>query len=326
MAPDITALHVVEADKARQAARLSVNSHGKRQTSVNITNNVMDYIAAVTVGSSGSFNLIVSADYGSGSFSGKVYTDTVTLGVSVKGLSIGVADKSAGFSDLDGIIGFGPEDLTNTVLGTPEVPTFMQSATSQGLIPANILGVSFKAITLASGQTNGILTLGGTSSSSYTGSITYGSLTSTPAASKYWGIDVTFYGDGKALGSASGVVDTSTTLIYLPSDVTTSYFSGTGFTLDSRIGLYSASSSSGAKDLGIEFAGTNFTISAADTLVPTLLYSVLGLTSGTYYSWINDAGTAGTGLDFVIGQKALEHLYTVFDTANNKLGFATSSG
>lgn len=50
----------------------------------------------------------VSVSYGSGSFSGDEYTDTVTLGdgLVIKDQSIGVASKAQGFSGVDGILGF----------------------------------------------------------------------------------------------------------------------------------------------------------------------------------------------------------------------------
>lgn len=55
----------------------------------------------------------VSVSYGSGSFSGTEYTDTVTFGgLTVSEQSIGVASSSTGFTGVDGIIGFGPVDLT----------------------------------------------------------------------------------------------------------------------------------------------------------------------------------------------------------------------
>jgi hypothetical protein len=58
--------------------------------------------------------------YGSGSFSGTEYTDTVTLSSSlvIPSQSIGVASSASGFDDVDGILGIGPVDLTEgTVSG-----------------------------------------------------------------------------------------------------------------------------------------------------------------------------------------------------------------
>lgn len=75
----------------------------------------------------------VSVSYGSGSFSGTEYTDTVTLGgLAVVKQSIGVASKTAGFSRVDGILGVGPVDLTRgTVTDTNLVPTVLNNLYSQ---------------------------------------------------------------------------------------------------------------------------------------------------------------------------------------------------
>ncbi len=65
--------------------------------------------------------------------SGTEYTDTVSLaGTGVTGQSIGVAKSASGFDGVDGILGVGPEDLTeDTVSGASEVPTFLQNLKSQ---------------------------------------------------------------------------------------------------------------------------------------------------------------------------------------------------
>ena len=48
-----------------------------------------------------------SVTYGSGSFSGTEYTDTVTIGsLTIAGQGVGVASRSSGFSGVDGILGY----------------------------------------------------------------------------------------------------------------------------------------------------------------------------------------------------------------------------
>jgi len=51
--------------------------------------------------------------------------------------------------------------------------------------------------------------------------------------------------------------------------------------------------------------------------------SYFKLPQGHYYSWINDGGDATLGLNFIIGQKFLENYYSVYDTTNSRIGFAT---
>ena len=117
----------------------------------------------------------VSVSYGSGSFSGTEYTDTVTLGsLKVTNQSIGVATQ-ADFPQFDGILGIGPTDLTEgTVEGVDTVPTFTDSLFAAGSIPLDSVAVSFQPLTSSSdSDANGELTFGGTDSSKFTGDITY---------------------------------------------------------------------------------------------------------------------------------------------------------
>ena len=71
---------------------------------------------------------------------------TIAPDIVIKNQSIGDALEYADFEGVDGIIGVGPPDLT---IGTlyPDVnatiPTVMDNALQQGLIPTEILGVSF---------------------------------------------------------------------------------------------------------------------------------------------------------------------------------------
>lgn len=133
--------------------------------------------------------------YGSGSFSGTEFTDTVTLapGLVITQQSIGVASTSTGFSGVDGILGLvprltlvmqsnlmlqhriGPVDLTSDTL-TPQIratiPTVTDNLFSQGKITANEIAVSFEPTT-STADNNGELTFGGTDSSKFTGSITF---------------------------------------------------------------------------------------------------------------------------------------------------------
>jgi hypothetical protein len=89
--------------------------------------------------------------------------------------SIGVAKTAEGFTGVDGIVGFGPVDLTqDTVTGEDTIPTFMDNLYKQGSISSEVLGVYFAPESGSdSDDTNGELTLGGTDSSKYSGSITY---------------------------------------------------------------------------------------------------------------------------------------------------------
>lgn len=136
----------------------------------------------------------VKVSYGSGSFSGNEYTDTVTIspGLVIQNQSIGVATTATGFSGVDGILGIGPVDLTSgTVSGVSTVPTVTDNLFSQGTISSESIGISFEPTTGdgSGALVNGELTFGGTDSTKYTGEINFVPITSTSPASEYWGID-----------------------------------------------------------------------------------------------------------------------------------------
>jgi len=267
----------------------------------------------------------VSVSYGSGSFSGTEYTDAVTFaGLTVSSQSIGVASTSSGFSGVDGIFGVGPVGLTQgTVSGTSTVPTFLDNLFKQGQISTEVLGVSFKPESGSDqDDVNGELTLGGTDSSKYSGSITYTPTLSSGSFAPYWGITVSSikYGSTSVLGSNGAIVDTGTTLIYIPTTGYNKFLSAAGGKTDSSSGLAKFMTKP-TGNLVFSIGGTSFTLTPAQYLVPTAEYSLFGLSSNAYYSWVGDGGSSG--VDFIVGQKFLENYYSVFDTTNGRVGFAT---
>ncbi|KAF5983797.1 hypothetical protein FCOIX_3013 [Fusarium coicis] len=322
-------------------------------SSGSVTNEDVSYVAPVVIGGS-TWNLIVdtgssntwcgaqtsceptstgkstgnsvSVSYGSGSFSGTEYKDKVSFGgLSVAAQSIGAASSASGFSGVDGIIGFGPVDLTeDTVDNTNTVPTFMDNLYSQGSISSEVLGVSFKPESGSDdNDNNGELTLGGVDSSKYTGSLTYFPTLTSGQAAQYWGIAVSGFTYGTTtLGSGNGIVDTGTTLIYIPTSAYNKFLSAAGGSTDSSTGL-AAFTKKPTSNFGIKFGSTTYTLTPAQYLVPAAQYSNFGLSSGKYYSWISDGGSSGVNI--IIGQKFLENYYSVYDTTNSRIGFAKAA-
>lgn len=187
-----------------------------------------------------------------------------------------------------------------------------------------MLGVSFRPESGSdTDDTNGELTLGGTDSSKYSGSLTYFNTLQSGDASAYWGISIASftYGSTTLASSATGIVDTGTTLIYIPTNAYNKFLSATGGSTDSSSGL-AVFSSKPTSNFGIKFGSTTYTLTPAQYLVPTSQYGEFGLSSGKYYAFINDGGSSG--VDTIIGQKFLENYYSVFDTTNSRIGFATA--
>ncbi|CAO3668781.1 unnamed protein product [Umbelopsis vinacea] len=281
------------------------------------------YVPSSTAKSTGGS---VSVTYGSGSFSGKEYTDTVSLGsLTITSQSIGDATSASGFSGVDGIIGFGPVDLTGgTVSNAATVPTIIDNAYSEGLISTKVLGVYFDPIIgSATTSNNGELTLGGTDSTKYSGSITYTPVTSTSPSSEYWGINISKITYGSTTVSSSslpGIVDTGTTLVYLQTSTFDALYKNVkGYYTDSTTGLVvvPASSYSGLQNVVFTIGGTQFTLTPSEYILPQAQVSDWGGVAGTYYSLIGDAGTE-SGLDFILGQKFLENYYSVFPIDNKR--------
>ncbi|KDQ62683.1 hypothetical protein JAAARDRAFT_121181 [Jaapia argillacea MUCL 33604] len=274
----------------------------------------------------------VNVSYGSGSFSGTEYTDTVTLSpeLVIQNQSIGVASTAQGFSDVDGILGVGPVDLTqNTVSNTTTVPTVTDNLYAQGTIPEEILGISYVPTT-TSGAANGELDFGSVDSSKYTGKIGYVPITSTSPASNYWGIDQSLtYGSGgtSLLGGNAGIVDTGTTLLLLATDAFRAYQSATGGTVDQTTGLltFTQQQYNNLQSLFFDIGGITYELTPNAQIWPRSLNSMMGGQPNQIYSIVSDLGSqSGSGLDFINGFAFLQRFYSAFDTTNTRVGLATT--
>ncbi|EIW79969.1 acid protease [Coniophora puteana RWD-64-598 SS2] len=346
-------------DRARAAALKQGGQKAKRDGAVSVTNTLVTYTASVGIGSpatqytllidTGSSNTWVGADkpynptssstdtgntitdsYGSGEFTGKEYIDTVTLGnnLTIAKQMIGVASQAEGFQDVDGVLGVGPVDLTaGTVSNTNTVPTVMDNLYSQGTISHELLGVYYAPV--SSSDSTGELSFGTVDTSKTTSDVAYVPITSTQLVSEYWGIDQSIsYGSQTILDSASGIVDTGTTLILVASDAFQKYQSATGGTMDQTTGLLTISADQYDKlsALNFEIGGTTYALNANAQIWPRSLNSAIGGASGSIYLVVNDVGSAsGEGIDFINGYTFLERYYSVFDTTNKRVGFATTA-
>ncbi|KAF8315705.1 acid protease, partial [Clavulina sp. PMI_390] len=262
--------------------------------------------------------------YGSGSVKGTEYTDTVTIGgLTVVGQSIGVATSSSGFSGTDGIVGFGPVILTeDTVSGTTEVPTLLDNLYSNGAISTEVLGVSFAPESGSDeDDANGELTLGGVDTTKYTGTLTYFSKSTTSPYSYYWGIATAglSYGSTSLEGAANAIVDTGTTLIYIPTTAYNKFLTASGGTTDSTEGIprYSTAPTG---TFTITIGSVAYPLTPAQYLIPTAQLADWGLSTKYSWSWIADGGSVAADVNFIIGQKFLENYYSVFDTTNSRIG------
>ncbi|KAJ3555659.1 hypothetical protein NM688_g2453 [Phlebia brevispora] len=273
----------------------------------------------------------IVVDYGSGEFVGLAFSDTITIGsLVILEQTIGVALLAFGFTDVDGILGIGPVNRTmETLVLDPEaeIPTVVDNAFTQALIPEDVVAVSFEPAT-SNPDMNGELTFGGTDPSKYTGSITYTPVTSISPSSSFWGIEQTItYGSEIILNQTAGIVDTGTTLLGLASDAYSAYQSATGASLDSSTDLLTITSEQYAnlQNLTFTIGDTEFVMTPNAQIWPRSLNTVIGGTPGVVYLVVINLGTpSGEGLDFINGQVFLERFYSVYDTTNKRVGLANT--
>ncbi|KAH9848582.1 aspartic proteinase precursor [Lenzites betulinus] len=274
----------------------------------------------------------VEVSYGSGFFFGEEFLDTVTLGdIVITGQSIGVSEFAIGFDGVDGILGLGPVDLTEeTTSSGGEIPTVIDNAFSQGIISSALVGISFEPTTEIS-VTNGELTFGGTDSSKFTGDIAYVPVTSTSPASAYVGIDqsITYGSAGTPiLSSTAGITDTGTTLVLIASDALAAYQTATGAVADSNTGLLkiTADQFANLESLFFNIGENTYEFTANAQIWPRALNTAIGGDADGIYLIVADLGSnSGEGLDFIDGFAFLERFYYVWDVANARVGFATTS-
>jgi cathepsin E len=352
-------LGLVQKDRARAAFFKSGGNVQKRaDSSVAVVNEAVTYVANVGVGtpptnfqliidtgssntwvgagtpfkptaSSVNTNARVAVRYGSGSFSGTEFTDTVTLGpgLTVTKQSIGVANTSAGFAGVDGIIGIGPPDLTkNTVTGVATVTTITANLFAQKQITSDLIGISFAPAT-ADPVTNGELSFGAVDAAKFTGKLTFVPSTATAPSTEFWGIDQSIpMGGATLLSQGSGIVDTGTTLVLIATGAFDKYQSATGATVDATTGLLTVTPAQfkALQPLNFVIGGTTFALTGNAQIWPRALNTDIGGVAGKIYLITADIGAIGQGLDFINGQSFLERFYSVFDATNNRVGFAAT--
>ncbi|KAF8495722.1 acid protease [Russula emetica] len=293
----------------------------------------------VTTNTSVNTSESVEVKYGSGSFTGNLYNDTVTVspGVTASGQPIGVSFNSTGIYPSDGILGIGPTDLTYGTASYPDnsavastIPTVTDTLFAQGTIKQNLVAVSFEPTTSGS-VVNGELTFGDTDSSKYIGDINYSPITTSSVAGKFWGIDATIqYGGSNGSSStniadtSSGFVDTGTTLIYLSTSAYDQYVQATGAVLDSSTGLLRLTDAQyeSLQSLYFVIGGNTFELTPNAQIWQRALNNAVQGDGDAIYLVIQNVGQSFPGVDFICGMTFLERFYSIFDTGNRRVGLA----
>ncbi|KAG2067516.1 acid protease [Suillus decipiens] len=356
-------VNLLHYDKARAAALRNPSTRGHARRTTPALHRDVIYTTAVAIGSPPTtYNLLV--DTGSsntwlaastkyvvtetsvnthqpvvvvsppGIFFGNEYLDTVILGsgVTITKQSIGVANTSSDFpTGVDGVLGIGPVGLTEGTLpqlSTTTIPTVTDNLYKQGAISQDIVSAFFQPSNPQT-ETQGHLTFGGTNATMYTGSIAYTPITTTQPASSFWGIDGSItYDSMTILSSTAGIFQTGTSFILIATDALAKYQSATGAVLDEKTGFLTVSSAqySALKNLDFHIGTETYSLTPNAQIWPRSLNSKISGASDVIYLIVNDIGThSGIGLDFVCGFTFLQRFYSVFDTANSRIGLAKTS-
>ena len=225
------------------------------------------------------------------------------------------------------------------------MPTVTDNLFEQGTIEQEVIGISFNPIT--SDDPDGVLTFGGVDPFLYTGDITFTPITTAYPSSNYWGIDQQItYGDNTLpLSVNSGIADTGTTLILLDTVAFTEYVLLTGAEMDETTGLLEISQSqySNLKSLYFSIGDSTFELIPNAQIWPRSLNSQIGGDPNSIYLIVGDVSVldfvlviycsnmfsqlgelSGPGLTFINGYTFLERFYSVYDTTNRQVGFATT--
>lgn len=132
------------------------------------------------------------------------------------------------------------------------------------------------------------MTLGGTDSSKYSGSISYVPTTTKYPYSFYWGIGVssiTYNSIRLSLpGNTNAIVDTGTTLIYVPTSTYLAFLLAAGGRTDRKSGL-AAFNKKPTGTITFKIGGVNYPLTPSQYLIPTQQYTYWGLRSGNNDSY-----------------------------------------
>ncbi|KAJ7867989.1 acid protease [Mycena leptocephala] len=272
--------------------------------------------------------------YGLGDCKGNEYTDQVTLGPNlvIKDQSIGVACEANQMNGLNGIIGIGPVDLTKNTMASDSsdacgIPTVTNNCVKQGLIKNECIGIYYEPTTTANAQT-GSLSFGGPDRTKCTGEINYVPITKTSPACEYWGYDQSIsYGGKEIMATSACIADTGTTLIMVPTQTFNDYKQATGATCDEATGLLTVTAQQYECMQSMIFTinGIKYELTKNGQIWPRCMNETLGGQKDQIYLVFADMGQmSNPGLCGINGYTFLQRFYSVYDTTNCQIGFATT--
>ncbi|RDW85296.1 hypothetical protein BP6252_02886 [Coleophoma cylindrospora] len=247
----------------------------------------------------------VNVVYPEGSFSGNEYFDTLVLGgTTLKQQAIGVASRSEGYYDVDGILALGPTALSaGTVSGYPVVPTVLDNLYASGIIDTAIVTIGNNLITFGSPL------------------LQISNLMYAPTSSGFWGFDASLtYGSTTLLSNPSVVIDYGTPLIGLSTGSYNSFLKLTGAIQDPQTSLPKLDTCNSLVSLLITFGGQNLYIPPSQYIWPQAQNDYIGGDATKCYLGVTDLESRGS--DVVLGYNTLKHFTVVLDKTHSRVGLA----
>ncbi|XP_059180981.1 pepsin A-like [Centropristis striata] len=251
----------------------------------------------------------LSIQYGTGSMTGFLGYDTVTVGgLAVRNQIFGLSQTEAPFMQYmraDGILGLGYPRLAASG-ATPVFDNMM----SEGLVDQDLFSVYLSA----NSQQGSVVTFGGIDSSQYSGSISWIPL----SRELYWQItvdSVTVNGQVVACyGGCQAIVDTGTSLIVGPQSSISNINQQVGATY-SQNGDYTVN----CNNIG-QMPDVTFNINGQQFTLPGSAY----VRQSQYYGCRSGFGAGGDSL-WILGDVFIRQYYSIFDRTNNRVGLARAN-
>lgn len=246
-----------------------------------------------------------SISYGTGQVAGDLAKDTFAVAGLDVSLTFGVANEtSADFTHFpfDGILGMS--------MSTGATDNFLKVMKDSKALKSNTFAVSLNRN--QDGPNTGVVTLGGTDSSQFTGDISYTAVSA--KAGGDWAIALDdFAYDGKKAGLTGKLayIDTGTSYMFGPPDDVAALHKLIPGAKSADGGTYTVPCDS-TKVFTVSFSGVAYTLSPKDWMSPPAGDTC---TSNIYgYVVVENA--------WLLGDSFLKNVYTVFDADQTRIGFA----